>query len=118
MSKATTDAVAVAMTALSRSATNESSGRSEPATSLSKITLRSFCKRSIALVVALSCGAALRAGAQLLPAPSMTTPLLDLSGLTDPEKLRLAHLVLLPGNHNYWGHRVAAMRALRAAAYF
>lgn len=40
----------------------------------------------------------------------------DYSSLTDPEALRLAYQILSQGNHNYNGHRIAAMNEIREAA--
>ncbi|HUJ73105.1 MAG TPA: hypothetical protein VLZ30_12765 [Verrucomicrobiae bacterium] len=43
-------------------------------------------------------------------------PNADFSRLTESEALQLAYWVLYPGNHNYNGHRIAAMKEIREAA--
>ena len=71
---------------------------------------------SVILALALHCARGADALATDSPAGAPDVAPIDLAGLGDTEALQFACLVLAPGNHNYNGHRAAAMREIRAAA--
>ena len=82
-----------------------------------KIPFFSIHARAAVLFLALCGNAALYAAPnQNSTEPAVGTETVNVGDLPTPEVLRLAYFILLPGNHNYHGHRGQAMDEISAIA--